>query len=319
MHNKMTEISVKGCIRKVPSFHVGSREIIFSGRWPSIASVKDEAWMEGEAVSDPEDVLDRIKQSGLKADIFTFAQKPFNTSPQYRYPMDWDNLAVLSTSDFEFWWGQLPKESRKNVRRSRKRGVVVQEIPFSDELVKGIVKINNDAPIRQGKPFWHYGKGFDIVKKEYATFLDRCAFIGAYHENTLIGFIKMIFVGDSAGILQLLCLQSHYDKRPANALIAKAVEICCLKGVRHLTYGKYIYGKIKNSPLTEFKRRNGFKQVNFPRYYIPLSATGWFFVKTGLHHGWKFFIPQYIQELAIHGRKKWYQIKNMHDDGNTDE
>ena len=37
-----------------------------------------------------------------------------------------------------------------------------------------------------------------------------------------------------ASILQFLPKASQQDKRPANALIAKAVEICETKGISHL-------------------------------------------------------------------------------------
>ena len=33
-------------------------------------------------------------------------------------------------------------------------------------LVNGIIGIFNQSPVRRGKPFWHYGKDFDTVKKE---------------------------------------------------------------------------------------------------------------------------------------------------------
>ena len=59
-----------------------------------------------------------------------------------------------------------------------------------------------------------------------------------------------------------------------NALIAKAAEVCEQKGISHLIYGQFIYGNKRRSSLVEFKRRNGFEQVNFPRYYIPLTLKG---------------------------------------------
>ena len=68
-------------------------------------------------------------------------------------------------------------------------------------------------------------------------------------------------------------MMKHYDKRPANALIAKAVEICEQEGISHLMYCNYVYNDPKSS-LTEFKRRNGFEKVLLPRYYIPLTPKG---------------------------------------------
>ena len=51
-------------------------------------------------------------------------------------------------------------------------------------------------------------------------------FLGAYYENELVGFIRLIYVGKEASIIQVLSKMKHYDKRPTNALISKAVEIC---------------------------------------------------------------------------------------------
>ena len=69
-------------------------------------------------------------------------------------------------------------------------------------------------------------------------------------------------------------MNEHYDKRPMNALIAKAAEIYKQKRISQLIYGKFIYGNKRRSSLVEFKRRNGFEQVNFPRYYVPLTFRG---------------------------------------------
>jgi len=146
-------------------------------------------------------------------------------------------------------------------------------VEFDDAFVNGIVGINNETPIRQGRAFWHFQKSFEDVKRENSTYPGRNAFLGAYYENQLIGFIRIIYADAMASIVQLLSMMKHYDKRPANALIAKAVEICEQGGISYLMYCNYIYNDPKSS-LTEFKRRNGFEQVLLPRYYIPLTLKG---------------------------------------------
>lgn len=308
MEANCVKISVKGRVIKVPSVQVGAKTIIVSGRWIKIARVKDEDWLEGEVVN-PEAVVEKLKQEKLNADIFSFVQKLPNTNPNYSYPMEWDNVAVIPITSFADWWeNRLSKDTRKNVRRAGRRGVVVRETSFSDKLLLGIVEINNETPMRQGRPFWHYGKSFDVVKRDYATFLDRSEFIGAYYENKLVGFIKMVYMGEIAGILQILCMNTHYDKRPANALIAKAVETCCAKGIKYLIYGKYNYGNNnKKSPLKEFKRRNRFEQILYPRYYIPLTAKGRIVIKLRLHRGLKQLLPDNFLVLAGKLRRKWYE------------
>lgn len=314
------EISVKGRVIKVPSVQIGDRTIVVAGKWLRIAAIRDEDWLEGEGVNDPDACIEKIIQAKLNADIFTFAQKLPNTNPKYSYYMEWDNVAAIPTTDYSVWWEQrLSQVVRKNVRRAVKRGLVVREVQFNDQLLEGIVKINNETPVRQGRPFWHFGKSIAVVKKDYATLLDRSEYIGAFYEDELVGFIKMVYMGEIAAILQILCMNKHDDKRPANALLAKAVEMCSVKGLKYLTYGKYIYGKNSNSPLTEFKRRNGFEQVLFPKYYIPLNAKGRLAIKLGLHHGWKNLLPKSALDWAKKMRSTWYEKKLINSDLNKQE
>src|SRR5207249_9324012 len=120
---------------------------------------------------------------------------------------------------------------------------------------------------------WHYQKDFQTVKAENSTYADRNIFIGAYYENELIGYVRMTSAGSIAHIVNILSKQRHYDKRPANALLAKAVEICEQRGFRCLVYCNYVYTD-PNSSLTEFKRRNRFEPLLLPRYYIPLTIKG---------------------------------------------
>ena len=94
----------------------------------------------------------------------------------------------------------------------------------------------------------------------------------------------------------------------ANALIAKAVEHCAGKGLTHFVYCKYVYGKNDESPLTEFKRRNGFERVDFPRYYVPLSIAGKTALKLGIHHGWTNLIPKPVFVALVGLRRKIFSL-----------
>src|SRR4029077_1221269 len=219
-----------------------------------------------------------LKESKLKADVFTFAQRPPRIAPKYDYHFEWDNWAAIPTTCFNHWWEKLPQESRKNVRRAAKRGVVVKVTPFHDDLVNAVHKIYNGIPVRDGRPFWHFGKDVETVRRELATYLDRSEFIGAYWNEELIGFLKMVYVDHVATVFHIISMNEHYDKRPTNALIAKAAEVCEQKAISHLIYTKFVYGNKRRSSLVEFKRRNGFQQVNFPRYHIPLTLSGKLFI-----------------------------------------
>jgi hypothetical protein len=292
----------------VPAIRVGQRTIIVSPGWLRIAEVRDEAWLDEEGAVDPEVCVTAIKQAKVRVDLFTFSQKPPDVGPKHPYRMEWENVAAVDTSDFASWWEhRIPQETRKNVRRAARRGVVVRDAELSDEFLRGIVAINNETPVRQGRRFWHYGKSLAEVERDYSTLTDRSAYLGAYHQEELIGFMKIVYMSEIAAVLQLLCKPSHYDKRPANALLARAIEICAAKGLRCLVYGQYMYGGRSNSPLLEFKRRNGFKRVEVPRYYIPLTGRGRTALALGLHHGWRALVPAPIMDCALRVRSVWYR------------
>lgn len=301
------EIRVKGRNVRVPSAQIDGRTVISSGKWLKVAVIHDEELIEGETVADPESFFLRLKQAGLNADIFTFAQKLPNTTPRHSYHLEWDNLAIIRITAFSDWWDKRVESSvRRAVRKAAKSGVDVKVQKLDEPFVKGIVGINNETPIRQGKAFWHFQKSFDDVKLENSTYPERNTFLGAYYQGEMIGFIRMIYTEKTANIIQLLSMVKHYDKRPANALIAKAIEICEQKAISYLTYCNYIYNDPKSS-LTEFKRRNGFEQVLVPRYYIPLTMKGKIALRLGFHHGLKGLIPKPLLIQLLRLRTAWYE------------
>ena len=302
---KIEEIRVRGKTFNVPSTEICGRTVIVTGKWIRTAEIKDEGVIEGVTVEDPDSFITKLKESDLRADLFTFAQRPPEITPKYDYHRDWDNWAAIPTARFEDWWENLSQVSRKNVRRAGRRGVVVKVIAFDDDLVKGVHKIYNSIQVRDGRLFWHYGKDVDSVRQSLATYLDRSEFIGAYLGDELIGFLKMVYVDDTATIFHIISMDEHYDKRPQNALIAKAAEVCEQKAISRLIYGKFIYGNKRRSSLVEFKRRNGFEQINFPRYYIPLTPRGDLFVRLRLYRGVSGLLPEPILYLALSCRD-WY-------------
>jgi hypothetical protein len=302
-----TEIRVKGKAVWVPSAEVEGRIVIAVGKWLKEAAVRDEDLVEGEIVADPESFILHLKEIGLKADLFTFPQKLPDSAPRYRYHLEWDNFAVIPITTFTNWWEQRVEASvRRAVRKAAKAGVVVRLAEFDDAFVRGIVNINNETPIRQGKPFWHFHKSFEGVKRENSTYAERNDFLGAYYLDELIGFIRLTYADSVANIVQILTMTKHYDKRPANALIAKAVEMCEKRGISYLLYNNYIYNDPKSS-LTEFKRRNGFEQLLLPRYYVPLTTKGKIALGLGLHRGLTRRIPKPLFRQLLQIRSLWYE------------
>jgi hypothetical protein len=266
-------------------------DIAVRGRWLRTAAIFDEDWHDRPMTADPAVFARKIRASGLRADIFTFAQRIPDWKPRYRYRFEWDNAAAIPITNYEDWWRRLSSDRRKDVKRAEKQGIVVRRVGLDDELVKGIVEINNDVPFRQGKRFKHYGKDFETVKREYATFPDRSEFLAATFNDELAAILKMVYVGELACFLEILSKTKYNDKRPVNALIAKAVEIAAEKKKSYLTYGRFQYGHKTHSSFADFKQRNGFERILFPRYYIPLTIKGRVAIRLRLQRGLLWILP----------------------------
>lgn len=302
-----TEIRISGRTVRVLSARIDDRTVITKGKLLKIATVHDEELMEDETIADPESFISQLKEVGLNADIFTFSQNLPAITPRYKYHVELDNFAVIPITTFSDWWETRVESSvRRAVKRATKVGVIVKLAELDDAFVEGIVRIYNETPIRRGKPFWHYQKSFDTVKYENSTYPGRNDFLGAYYNGELIGFIRIIYAGRIAHIVQQLTMTKHYDKRAGNALIAKAVEVSEKKGISHLTYCNYVYHD-PGSSMTEFKRRNGFQQVLLPRYHIPLTLTGKIALGLRLHRGFVKLIPKPIVIRLLRLRSLWYE------------
>jgi len=263
---------------------VAAVDIRIEGRLIRIARLARERH---EGLANPEAVIAGLRQCGCRVDLFTFMQRPPEIQPKYSYPMERDNLAVLSISTFEHWWKkQVDAKTRNMVRKAEKHGVTLREVPFGDVLVKGIWQIYNETPYRQGKRFPHYGKDIETVRKEEATHLDRSIFIGAFLGEEMIGFIKLVEddTRTETSLINIVSFIRHRDKAPTNALIAGAVRACADRGIPYLVYSKFAYGKRQRDTLSDFKKNNGFERIDLPRYYILLTPFGWAAFRLGLHH-----------------------------------
>src|SRR5213083_281188 len=140
--------------QRVESLEVRRDDIHVTNGWVRVARVKDEEFREGEVVPTA-----NFGCSVRHADLFTFLQKPPAAEPLYEYYMEWTNVAAVEARCYQDWWEkQLPQVTRKNVRRAARRGVVIRPVECDDNLVCGITEIYNEVPIRDGRPFPHYGK-----------------------------------------------------------------------------------------------------------------------------------------------------------------
>jgi hypothetical protein len=277
-------------------------EIILTGRFIKTVRIKEE-WYED--VEDPASFLEHLRRNKIKGDIFTFWQRLPDTIPKYKYYMEYAPVAAVRIESYEHWLrNQISRSARKAISKAEKSNIIVKLADFNDEFVRGVVGIFNETPIRQGRPYTHYGKDLSAVKNELSSNIERCSLIGAYLNDELIGFIQLGFAGKYVVPFGMVSKIEHRDKSPQNALIAKAVEVCQMKDVPYLLYGYWGSGS-----LNDFKRHCGCEEINLPRYYIPLSLKGKIALKLRLHHGISEKIPEKLKDHLVALRAKWYSKK----------
>jgi hypothetical protein len=258
-----------------------------------------------EDVRDPAAVIEILKQNrGIKPDLFTFWQRLPETEPKYAYPHEWEEIAVLPIKSYDHWFNQQIKSRVRNlIRKAEKEGVTVKEAAYDDAFVRGMTAIFNEAPVRQGRKFWHYGKDVATVKEQFSRYIHREDMIAAYHEGEMIGLIMLGNAGQFGLTGQIISTLRHRDKATNNLLIAKAVEVCARKGLPYLCYLFW-----SGDSLAEFKRRCGFERVRVPRYYVALTPKGKLALKLGVHRGWKALLPDGMKSALKQLRSRWYAM-----------
>jgi N-acetylglutamate synthase-like GNAT family acetyltransferase len=293
------EINERGRPKLVDAVRIGEKIFFLRGDLVKTARIREE-WFED--VENPEEIIEVFKNKIGKADLFTFIQRLPEKEPKYKYYMEMEKVTALPIISYEHWWEkQISSDTRKKAKRAYKRGVEIKIVPFDDDLVRGISGIFDEEPVRQGRPFWHYKKDFETVKKEMSLDLDICDFIGAYADGELIGIIKLLYAEKVAEPVIIVSKNKYRDRYVNNALIAKAVEMCEKRGVPFITYGSWRRGN-----QADFLRRNGFERLMVPRYFVPLSLKGRIALKLKLHWGIKERIPEKLLDLMRDLRKRWY-------------
>lgn len=156
------EISVRGKWVRMPAFNIEGTTIVVTGRWLKFAAIKGEEWQGSEGRLPPEQLVEQVRRCRpFGADIFTFSQLPNDPTPRFPFHYEWDSVAVVPITTYEEWWTErLGFRARQDVKRAAKQGVVVRTVPFDDELVRGIVGVYDDNPVRQGAKFYHYKRSF---------------------------------------------------------------------------------------------------------------------------------------------------------------
>jgi hypothetical protein len=285
---------------------VSSTSVEIRGRLLRVAAPAGDGYRFPE---DPDAFIDGLRRLGSRIDLFTFMQRLPETAPKYKYTMEWDNFAAVPLTTFEEWWmKQIGFKARNKAKQAEKKGVVIKETPFNEALVKGIWEVYNECPVRQGRPFSHYGKPVEKVFEEEATFLDSSTFIGAYLEERLVGFVKLVHdeTQTQAGLMNIVAMIRHRDKAVTNALVAHAVRSCTERQIRYLVYSNFAYGNKQRDSITDFKERNAFQRIDVPRYYVPLTSLGAVALRLGLHHKLVDRFPQGAVAKIRAIRNSWY-------------
>lgn len=293
------------------TFVACGRQIKIRGRLLRIASIDGDGY---RFLDNPEPIISTLRASAKRIDLFTFVQRLPETAPKYKHPFEWDNFAVLPVSTFDNWWNQvLGFKGRNKAKQAEKKGVKVREIPLDDQLIEGIWRIYNESPIRQGKRFPHYGMSRERIREYAGTFLDCSFFLGAFLDESLIGFAKVTVdeSGTQAGLMHIVSMIAHREKAPTNALIAQAVRSCEVRGILYLVYAKFGYGNKSRDSLSDFKERNGFQRVDVPRYYVPLSPLGNLVFRAGMHRKIVDVLPESVMAKLRSCRAALYKASSL--------
>lgn len=275
--------------------------VTVSGRFVRTIRLRSER---SDVVEDPDAFIASIR-TNLRADLFSFVQPVSAPAARYPYHVEYDKLAVLHFDTYESWWKkQLNDKTRNMVRKAEKKGCEIRTVILDDKLVKEIKELYDESPIRQGRPFRHYGKDLQTLRETHLSFVDRSEFIGAYLEGKLIGFIKMVYLKESANLMQIIAMVAHRDKAPTNALLAKAVELCSAKNIHCIQYGIW-----SRRTLGEFKKHHRFEMLRVARYYVPLNLRGKIALKLGLHRNLIDLVPEPLVDWMADLRGRWYARK----------
>jgi hypothetical protein len=302
------ETIVNGKPAKIPCVEIAGQIYTVARNPVNVVRLEDE-WYED--VRDPVSVINALSNnSGFRPDIFTFWQRLPEIEPLHAFHTEWEELAVLPIKSYDHWWThQIKSRVRTLIRKTEKEGVEVREVPFDDDFVRGMTAIFNDAPVRQGRRAWHYGKSFETIKSQFSRFVFRETMIGAYLGGELIGFVMLGNAGKFAITGEIIASVKHRDKAINNALVARCVQICEREKLSYLVYFYW-----SDDSLAEFKRRSGFEKTRVPRYFVPLTLKGRLALRLGLHRGWKEVIPPGIKARLKKLRRAWNESRSASPD-----
>ncbi len=122
-------------------------------------------------------------------------------------------------------------------------------------------------------------------------------------------------VRDASLVVMILTLQFIRPLRREAVIadIAKGlVERGALILVEKVLGGNSLVNRLFIEHYYDFKRRNGFRERRFRRYYVPLTVKGHLAIKTGLHLGLRRLLPaSVVSALRESRRKLWKTVDDL--------
>lgn len=293
---------VKGKPARLKCIEIAGQHYTVTGGFAKLVSLEDE-WFED--VKDPHRVIQTLRNSGLRADLFTFWQRLPDLEPRFDFYRESESIAALPVKGYDHWFNkQISSRLRSQIRKAKKDGLEVRETSYDDDFVRGMTEIFNETPVRQGRRFWHYGKDFETIKQQFSRYIYREQMIAAYLGPEMAGFIMLGDAGSFGLAGQIISKIKHRDKVTNNALVGKAVEVCEKRRIPWLVYGYWT-----NDSLAEFKRRCGFEEQRLPRYFVPLTLKGMLALKLRMHRGWRNMLPDQIKSPLKKLRRLLYGVR----------
>lgn len=276
--------------------NVGKATALYTGkRWfYSFASCTFEDIYD---VDPRKELLMDLRRRGV--DIFTFLHRKFlDDSADRTYPFhrEVENYAIMRIISYSDWWNNTIKKKEKySVRKAEKNGVKVKKTEIDEDFLRGVRRIYNETPFREGRRYSGYGQSIQALKRKFADIGDSDA-LGAYVDSELIGILWIIYGDRAAYIPSFVSFLKHRGKCPNNALIAAAVKRCAERHFQFLVYGNK-YGFLPS--LDKFRENQGFRKFPLPRYYVPLTTKGQLAIKLGLHRKIEYSLPLPIERVLL--------------------
>jgi hypothetical protein len=104
--------------------------------------------------------------------------------------------------------------------------------------------------------------------------------------------------------VHIIAKLAHRDKCVMDALIGRAVELCAERGLGYLHYGSWTDGGVG-----VFREKHGFRRVDVPRFFVPLTARGRLMMAMNWHRPLRERLPAPVTALMLRLRARWHAAR----------